>query len=906
MKKILLRKTIILTLSVVLTVAITVLLSKMPLTERERFEIFLVNEYQKVPCMSEGELSGIPGPTRPDLAAYQNFFMTLDPVTGKVPADRLKAAYETTREIEKSAVSALRSEIYWQSTGATMGGRTRAIMFDPNDDEHKKVWAGGVTGGLWFNNDITDQGSEWVPIDDFWASLSVSSIASDPNSPNVIYVGTGEAPTAIITYRESSGVGMGIYKTANGGNNWYLLPATEEFRYVTDIVVRDEDGISVVYAGVASGNYHGEIHQSEPTDGLYRSFDGGASWEQVLPDMPGYGYPYTVNDIALGADNKLYAGTMQNVNGNGGAVILMSDNGTAGSWTVYDDYNEIIQNSSYPLPGRVALTTSPNNPGVVYAALGAGFTDGFPYYYGRYILKTEDHGTTWNTINKPNSNGNWANLAWHALTACVNPENPDVLYVGGLDVWRTTNQGQSWKQCSDWSAWGSSPDYVHADQHNQLYRPGTSDEMVFTTDGGVFYTANALANNPVFVEMNNNYNTLQFYTCDISPVTGEERFLGGLQDNGTLYYTGTPLSVNNMVMGGDGAYCFFDKNQPQYMLTSYYYNRYYVFDENNVINYISDYQSGIFINPADYDSENNALYANAVSFWQSNPNRILRVKNVTGNFTGEYVYVGTAVPTWFSNVTISPHSPSGTVTLFLGSNSGRLYKVTNAQDTPQTSEIGSEDFPLGSISSVAVGNSENTLLVTFSNYGVSSVWQTLDGGETWSEKEGNLPDMPVRWAIYHPENDGQAMLATETGIWETNQLQRPATQWYPATNGMANVRVDMLKIRETDNTVIAASHGRGLFWAQYPLDPFVDINEMVMAEKCVFPNPASTFINVRVHSASGQIKITDISGKIFCNTTFNSNPVGLLKVDISGYPAGLYFIRLEEENTVYTDKFIVH
>ncbi len=249
--------------------------------------------------------------------------------------------------------------------------------------------------------------------------------------------------------------------------------------------------------------------------------------------------------------------------------------------------------------------------------------DGFPYYYGRYILKTEDYGETWDEINKPNSSGNWASLAWHALTACVNPENPDVLYVGGLDVYRTTNQGNNWKHCSDWGAWGGSPDYVHADQHLQLYRPGTTDEMVYTSDGGVFYCGNVLANSPEFEQMNNNFNTLQFYTCDIAPEPGENRFVGGLQDNGTLVYTGNPISLNDMAMGGDGAYCFIDQVNSNFMLTSYYYNRYYVFNNTNVINYL-DYQSGIFINPADYDSENKTLYANAVSFFGANLNRILR------------------------------------------------------------------------------------------------------------------------------------------------------------------------------------------------------------------------------------------------------------------------------------------
>ncbi len=99
-----------------------------------------------------------------------------------------------------------------------------------------------------------------------------------------------------------------------------------------------------------------------------------------------------------------------------------------------------------------------------------------------------------------------------------------------------------------------------------------------------------------------------------------------------------------------------------------------------------------------------------------------------------------------------------------------MYKVENAQAFPETTEIGSPDFPLASVSAVSVGGSDDTLLVSFSNYGVSSIWLTYDGGNEWMEKQGNLPDMPVRWALLHPENAGQAMIATETGVWITNML----------------------------------------------------------------------------------------------------------------------------------------
>jgi hypothetical protein len=140
-------------------------------------------------------------------------------------------------------------------------------------------------------------------------------------------------------------------------------------------------------------------------------------------------------------------------------------------------------------------------------------------------------------------------------------------------------------------------------------------------------------------------------------------------------------------------------------------------------------------------------------------------------------------------------------------------------------EITGEDFPIAYVSSIAVGQSEDVLLVTFSNYGVESVWQTIDGGQNWTNVEGNLPDMPIRWALYHPANDEQVMLATELGIWTTNLLSSEEVVWNQNATGMANVRVDMLSLRQSDNTVLAATHGRGLFTAIFPLDPTISVPE---------------------------------------------------------------------------------
>ena len=882
--------------------------------KRTEYEKFLAQEYNKVENIIKSDKDNIKKPEHPELASLQNYFKIIDPELKRVPTERLYKAYKYTKEcISDQQLKSGGKDLEWTETGSNMGGRTRAVMWDPNETSGNKVWAGGVTSGLWYNNNITDTNTSWQTVNDFWPSLSISCIVYDPNNPQIFYMGTGEPFTARIIYRESSGVGIGIWRSTDAGENWELLPSTEDFKYITDIKVNDENGASVIYAGVVSGDYHGASHQSEPSDGLYRSTDGGQTWEQVLPDIVDETEPYAPADIEIASNGRIFIGTMKNLNGDGGATILYSDEGTAGTWTIFDDYVEIIQNDpEYYIPGRIVLASAASNPNIVYAIIGAGWlnSSGFNYARGRYVLRSDDGGETWNQKSLPGGDPYWASLSWHAFIDAVNPTNPDEVFVGGLDVWKTSNGGNSWNHLSDWALmyYGGGDDYVHADQHVQLYKDGSSDIMLYGTDGGVFYTTNATSSDPIFQEKNKNFSTLQFYTCDIYPVAGQNYFVGGLQDNGTLLYMGQPLDINDMIDGGDGAYCFFDENEPQIMITSVYYNSYTIFYNWNYHNSMGNYGTGIFINPADYDSELNILYANGVTFSGDHLNKILRITGIPNSPNDQLVNLNTGLNVYFSCIKVSPYSPSGTTTLFVGSQNGKLFKVTNAQTSPQADDIGSNDFPIAYLSSVSVGGSEDTLLVTFSNYGIPSVWQTYDGGQTWQDISGNLPDMPIRWSLYHPENTKQVMLATEIGVWTTNKANDIDVVWEPDA-GLPNVRVDMLQMREVDNTVLAATHGRGFFYATWNYNPSTSIDESDIEDMAVYPNPTSGIINIKSGtniSENTELTVTDINGRIIYQEKPEVwNAESIRQINLTGKAKGVYFVRVQSAENKSMQKIIL-
>jgi photosystem II stability/assembly factor-like uncharacterized protein len=856
--------------------------------------------------------------TYPYQAALQEYIMTMDPRTRKIPVDRryesarkaisIKRAKERLEDKLKSGESA----IHWNELPANTGGRARALMFDPNDPDHRKVWAGAVTGGLWYNEDITDPSVEWEPVDDFWESLAVGCICADPNDPQKLYVGTGEGQTAFVTYRESTGTGKGIMHSSDGGETWAILPSTTGFAYVTDLQVRDEEGESVIYAGVKSGEYQGNIFHSRPDNGLFRSTDDGKTWSQVLPAVPGEKYSYNVSDIEITSSNRIFVGTTNDLDLEGGGRILYSDNGL--NWMVVDRYaREIMADEVLNVPGRVILTSAPSDPDRIYALIGSGILaeNGILYVYSEFILRSDDAGSSWIKGPVPYFRGdpyhpaNWAYIAWHALTAAVDPVDPDILYIGGCDIFRSMDGGGSWQWISNTEEASlhvpNSCMYVHADQHALVFQPGSSDLLVNANDGGIFMTFQARDSLPCWIERNESFNTMQFYTCAMSPEKDQVHYMGGTQDNSTMLYEGAPVTDDgNRYLGGDGAYCFIDADEPNVHIISTQWNNYAFSGDlkNHLVDYGEMFRSGLFVNPADYSSRGNVLVGNAGMQHGEHADYLIVITNIPYYPAGLFrpVHTGTSLP--FSAIRISPHADHQNLVLFLGTQAGQLFKVSDLMlSTLNSREIGSPEFPPANISCIQVGNSEAEILVTFSNYGVPSVWVTQNGGETWLNKEGNLPDIPVRWALWHPSSKKHVLLATEVGTWSCADIWESDVEWTPELEGLANVRVDMLQHRESDQTVLAATHGRGMYTGTWevPADSLPDppvkrdfIN--------LYPNPTNGKVTIEYTPDYDQeilVEVFDRTGRMIQETRFMSYGGEFRKIlDLSTFSTGTYICRI--------------
>lgn len=756
-----------------------------------------------------------------DRAIAWDYQLTKDPATGAVPVSRLvevKKLRDQLLATKRLNPLAPVTGISWTERGPdNVGGRSRVAWFDLGDaaNGYKKVWAAGVGGGLWFCNDITAATPVWNKVNDFFDNIAITSFAQAAGNPQTMYFGTGEG-----WFNGDAIEGLGIWKSTDGGTTWNRLMSTASFVYVQDLAL---DAAGNLYAALRGRTVSHAV-------GIRKSTDGGNSWTQVL-GSPVLGSSSRGADIEIAANGDVYASIGFFANGRifrSAAATHGADVGNVGTWTEITpdpSTNVIPLASASDAYDRIELAVAPNNANIVYAVFEGNGTQN-ANHIKRYNAGTNSwsNGTVPSIIDQGSNSNFTRGQAWYDLIAAVDPNNESSLWIGGVDGLRSDNNGVTWQQNTTWSLFAATgfttAQNVHADHHYFMYAPGSSSRMVVGTDGGVDYTENASVatpTKPTFIDKNKGYNVTQFYAVANHP-TDPNFYLAGAQDNGSHRFTTAGMNSTTEVTGGDGAFCHIDQNEPNIQITSYVYNNYYV-STNGGASFTGRFKAntGGFINPTDYDDFANILYG--------------------GNNGGTYFrYISPATDGATANVSVTNFaggsvthvsvSPTQNNRVYFGLNNGRVVMVDNAHTgAAKTGTVVFNQGISGSVSCVAIDPAnENHLLVSFSNYGVNSLWETINGGLNWTSVEGNFPDMPVRWAMFDPRNSDWALLATEMGVWSTDNLNGGATAWDPTNTGLANVRVDMLQYSPLTRVLSAATHGRGLYTATVPARTTTDIN----------------------------------------------------------------------------------
>lgn len=895
-------------------------------TLQEKHANFLANspfKENKMLSRKDRKAKGLP----PNAYNEQKWELTMNPSLGRPTPENLP---RIEREIEQFDLQERTPgdaiDNTWQERGPNnIGGRTRALLFDPNDinnadpaDDYTRVFAGGISGGLWVNDDITDANSSWQLVEGFPGNLSVTVIVSDPNDSNTMYIGSGES------YTFGSAIGSGIYKSTDGGVNWQQIiggndGTTDSINgvfivdgifYVNDVVARNNNGTTEIYATFASGQYS---EASSPSNelgyeerGLYKSSDGGASWSRFPIQFPDGTY-MNPNDIEIDLNNDIWLTTTSDSFGNQGGSIFSSSDGITFNFVF------ALLNTQ-----RTELEPSSTTPGTFWVAADVGGGGSQADLY-----KTTDSFGSITLLTEPNDADNGIPASDYTRQQAfynlpIEVDENDNLYVGGIDLFKYDNNTDDWDQISKWQTGGGQQNivasFVHADQHAIVFRPNDNTQAIIGNDGGVYYSddiVNSAGDATAIEPRNLNYNVTQFYYGAIGALDAADGddFAGGTQDNGSLITLDAAAGVNslNELLGGDGAFTDID-DQDGYMIASLPFlnhvfipypglnlsGAYFIVNDNN--------NTGDFINTTELDKNTNTLYANTSI--GSNA-RIGQFTNITSS--GANV-VRTDLTNALLNSTPSAFKVSADgQTVYAGLRNGRLLKIEAALTTIRVwSNIQDPGF-LGSISDIEFGETENDLYVTFHNYGVNNVWYSPDAGVTWEQKDGNLPDIPVMAILTNPlvADGAEVIIATELGVWRSSNFDTASPTWSRSNNGMRSVPVLDLDLRTSDNTVLATTHGRGLFTGQF-LPGILSTEEFNASSFAIYPTISDGNMTLKSkNSGKATIAAYSIAGKQVSIKEMNLSQNTPSNLNLSELSSGIYILKIQQNDAVKTQKIVI-
>jgi photosystem II stability/assembly factor-like uncharacterized protein len=642
--------------------------------------------------------------------------------------------------------------INWVSLGPTPGyyfsygnisSRVVTGAFHPTNPS--TIYIGPANGGVWKS---TDSGVNWTPLTDDQPSMSMGAIAIDPTNPNIIYAGTGEA-----TYSGASYYGRGLLKSTDAGATWqHITSGLPSSSYFSRIKIRP--------------NHPNEILAALGSSGLYRSTNYGVNWTTLVGGRCDDVVFTFTGDTAFAVGSGI--GFRRSVDGGQTFTAFGTGLGT-GTRTHFD------------------LCLS--QPAFMYASVHGSSTV--------TLYKSTNYGANWVQLTTSSDFQNQGGQAWYDLYCRVNPVNPNLVYVGTIDIWRTTD-GTTFNNITN----GYSGGYVHVDQHFLFFHPTDPNTIISCNDGGIWLSTNS---GNTFTNLNQNLTLTQFYRIAASPFT-PSRILGGTQDNGTQQ---TYSALNwAAAYGGDGGEVCFNPFNSNFILGETQNGG--IFRTTNGGTTWNSATSGITT------SENVAWVAPIIAHptvdgtFYTARQRVYRSTNNGGAWTAVSPNVNGSSAV--REMAISKSNPS----VLYATTGSSIFLSTDggANFVNKTSGL-----PGRTITSVNIHPAdENIALLTFSGFGTNKVYKTTNMGTTWFSINGNLPDSPVNDGFiytYDALNPNTYFVATDIGVYLT---QDNGTSWVELPNNLPNTVIMHLDYSPSNQMMRAGTHGRGVYEA------FIDLN----------------------------------------------------------------------------------
>lgn len=726
-----------------------------------------------------------------------------------------------------------------------VSGRVSALVLDPrfNGTSNRIVYAGAAQGGVWRS---IDNGANWEPISDDLPSLAIGAIAIDPTNPNVIYAGTGEGNRAADTY-----YGAGLFKSSDAGVTWTQItgplsttePKLPSFVNATFMRIEiDPTSTSTLYAatnvGLTSGASGGSGVAPIGNRGIWKSTDGGLNWRNISP--PDDGLDRSATDVLLDPrdSRRVYSAILNR------GIYRSESGGEPGGWTKLNGGLPDPGSDANPAFRRIFLAAgpplSPSTQTTLYAAFGAGNDD----LLG--IWRSTDNGATWTKLINPQLLGQ----ANYNLAMAVDRTNANVIYYGtsanalnnGGAFWRSTDGGQTWIDVSQGNGVSGG---LHADTHAIVISPADRNVVFTGNDGGIWRSDNVLDNAVAWSNLNDTLNITQFQSIALHP-TDSNIVIGGTQDNGTNRFDGDTRWTH--IRDGDGGSTLIDQSNPMTMYHTFFnqsnsdgqrpqlgpevstnggntWTRAGCFNCEPGIDRIQPgdrvgFYAPLALHPGFTGVSGNVIYFGTHRLYRSSNQGVVwkglgasadgfgadLTKGGTGRLSAIAAFPRLDATTAIPGETVWIGTSDGTVQVSTNAGAIELATFTNVTRAP---------LPNRFVTDLGVDQTNSRrAVVTYSGFNISSpaapghVFLTLDQGATWSDISGNLPDVPVTSVALSSNNTNEIFIGTDLGVFFTAD---GGAIWARLGNGMPRVATFMVRYHSATNTVVAATHGRGIY-----------------------------------------------------------------------------------------------